>query len=245
MLGWKMFLNTVRIRTASSYKMHLGMALKILETPPDVVGDIVECGTYQGGSAANLSLVAAIVGRKVRIYDSFEGLPPGVPGDREAHFYKPGDYRGSLPTVKRNIRRYGSIENCEFVQGWFDDTLPKHTSPIVLTYVDVDLEASLHTCVLNLWPHLTEKGYFFIDEFTSLNYCSLFFSEKWWDRYLGTTPPGLMGTGTGVALGNYYLGPWSEHADHPRHGLGGLGYTRKDLYGYWTYFPDEAASAQD
>lgn len=52
-----MFLNKFRIPTGTSYKGHLAMALKILETPPDVEGVIVECGSWQGGSSANLSLI--------------------------------------------------------------------------------------------------------------------------------------------------------------------------------------------
>jgi O-methyltransferase len=36
---------------------------------------VVECGTYAGGSTANLSLVCALVGRELEVFDSFEGLP--------------------------------------------------------------------------------------------------------------------------------------------------------------------------
>jgi len=76
-LGFRMFWNTARIQTGTTYKTHLAMALKVLETPPGVAGDIVECGTWKGGCATNLSLVCKITGRKLRIYDSFEGLPEG------------------------------------------------------------------------------------------------------------------------------------------------------------------------
>jgi len=60
---YKMALNKLRIPTGTSYKGHLAMALKILETPPEVASDIVECGTRKGGSAANLSLVCRLAGR--------------------------------------------------------------------------------------------------------------------------------------------------------------------------------------
>ena len=79
-LGIRMFVNTLRIQTATSYKGHLAMALKLLEMPPELSGDVVECGTWKGGSAANLSLVCRIVGRKLLVFDSFEGLPPAIPG---------------------------------------------------------------------------------------------------------------------------------------------------------------------
>ncbi len=235
-LGLRMFWNKHRLPTATSFKAHLAMALKILEVPPDVPGDVVECGTWKGGSAANLSLVCRIVGRKLKIYDSFEGLPEGEPGDREAKFYAKGDYCGTLGEVRDNIARAGAIECCEFVPGWFQDTLPNHSSPVLLAFLDVDLEASLDVCVRNLWPHLIDRGYIFIDEFLRLDYCSLFFSEEYWKRYFQRTPPGLIGGGLGLALGEYYIGPEEERPDHPTQHATAAAYTRKDMSAYWTFY---------
>ena len=45
-IGLRFFLDIIFIKTATSYKTHLAMALKILETPPDVEGVIMECGTF-------------------------------------------------------------------------------------------------------------------------------------------------------------------------------------------------------
>jgi O-methyltransferase len=238
-LGFTMFLNKLRVPMGTSYKSHLAMALKILETSPDVPGDIVECGTWKGGSATNLSLVCKIVGRKLRVYDSFEGLPEGEPTDREASGYEKGDYKGTLDEVKSNISRYGSIESCEFIKGWFNETLPKMNSPVLLAFLDVDLEASLDTCVKNIWPHLVERGYIFTDECAGTNYTSLFYSEKWWAKHFDRFPPGLIGAGTGLPLGEYYIGPWSEIEDHPLQHASTGAYTMKNMSGYWSYYPDE------
>jgi O-methyltransferase len=238
-LGFRMFLNKHRIPTGTSFKSHLVMALKILETPPDVLGVIIECGTWKGGSAANLSLVCKIVGRKLLIYDSFQGLPEGEPGDREAPNYQKGDFRGTLDEVRSNVRRHGAIECCEFIEGWFDETLPKLQSPVLLAFLDVDLEASLETCVRHIWPNLAQTGYVFIDEFVGLDYCALFYSERFWNMYFKTTPPGLIGAGTGLPLGEFYLGPWSERESHPLWHANAGAYTRKDFSGYWAYSPKE------
>ena len=236
-LSFKMFLSNKRIPAGTSYKVHLAMALKILETPPDVPGDVIECGTWKGGSAANLSLVCRIAGRKLKVYDSFEGLPEGKPGDREAKYYKKGEYLGTLNEVKSNIRRYGAIECCEFVKGWFEDTLPKLDSSILLAFLDVDLEASLHTCVKYIWPNLVDQGFIFIDECVGTDYVALFYSEKWWQKYFNRTPPGLIGAGTGLPLGGYYIGPWSERNNHPLQSASSGGYTQKTMSGYWAYYP--------
>lgn len=238
-LGLRMFWNTLRVPTGTTYKAHLAMAVKLLELPPEQTGDVVECGTWKGGSAANLSLVCRIVGRRLRVFDSFQGLPEGRAGDREARFYRAGDYRGTLEEVKRNIARYGAIEVCDFVPGWFEDTLPRLDSDVVLGFVDVDLEASLHTCVRYLWPRLTDGGYLFTDEAVGTDYVALFFSERWWRTYFDRTPPGLIGAGAGIALGEYYLGPLSELPAHPLWLPNGVAYTRKLMSGTWSYYPEE------
>ncbi len=237
-LGLQMMRNKLCIATGTSFKAHLAMALKILETPPTVEGDIVECGTWKGGSAANLSLVCKLAGRKLRIYDSFQGLPEGQPGDREAKHYRRGDYCGTLDEVKANLARYGAPECCEFVPGWFQETLPHQQAPVLLAFLDVDLEASLATCVRYLWPRLVPEGYLFIDECVSPDYCALFYSETWWNKYFGRTPPGLIGAGTGLPLGEFYIGPWPQIQDHPLQHASTGAYTCKSMSGYWAYYPE-------
>jgi len=236
-LGLRMFWNSHRIQTGTSFKAHLVMALKLLETAPDVPGSIMECGTWKGGCAANLSLVCKITGRKLLIYDSFEGLPLGNPA--EAKFYNAGDFCGTLDEVKSNITRYGDIGSCTFVKGWFSDTLPHLSSPVLMAFLDVDLEGSLDTCVRAIWPHLTDQGYVFIDEYVSTDYCALFYSERYWRTHFDCTPPGLIGAGLGLALGEYYVGPWSDRENHPTQHPTGPAYTQKNMSGYWSYYPGQ------
>jgi O-methyltransferase len=236
-LALRMHHNTRRIPTGTSYKAHLAMAVKLLEIPPEVEGAVVECGSFLGGSAANLSLVCRLVGRRLVIYDSFEGLPAPTEGDRYATERTHGAFRGELEQVKENVARYGAIECCDFRKGWFEDTLPHHDSPIVLCFLDVDYQASLRECILNLWPHLTPKGYVFIDEYVLLDYCALFFSERFWQKHFDTTPPGLIGAGSGVGVGSYYLGPRDE--PQPIQAPSSIAYTRRDFSGWWDYFPEE------
>ena len=52
-------------------------------------------------------------------------------------------------------------------------------------------------------------------------------------------PPGLIGSGSGVGVGPYYLGPWREL--NPFQSPMSVAYTRKDFSGYWSYYPDEPA----
>jgi Macrocin-O-methyltransferase (TylF) len=234
-LAFRMLRNTRRVKTGTSYKAHLAMAVKLLEIPPTTRGVVVECGCWLGGSTANLSLICNIVGRRLVVYDSFEGLPAADPNDRYATPLGEGYFKADLEEVKKNVRRYGAIECCEFRQGWFKETLPAHREPIVLCFLDVDYQSSLNECVLNLWPHMTSRGYIFIDEYTRLDYCALFYSERFWKEHFNTAPPGLMGAGTGVGVGQYFLGPLAGRPliQAPT----SVAYTRKDFYGLWDYTP--------
>jgi O-methyltransferase len=236
-LGLRMWRNTRAIWTGISYKAHLAMAVKLLEIPPEVEGAVVECGCYVGGSTVNLSLVCEIVGRELIVYDSFEGLPAPNAGDKYATEEGTGFLAADVELVRDNVRRFGALDHCKFRKGWFDETLPRHREPVVLAFLDVDYQASLDDCVRNLWPHLTERGYVFIDEYVLADYCALFWSERWWRTHFDTTPPGLIGSGSGVGIGGYWLGPFEEWG--LVHEPASIAYTRKDFSGYWAYYPDE------
>jgi O-methyltransferase len=242
-LAWRMLRTTRAVNTATSYKAHLAIAVKLLEVPHDTDGVVVECGCFLGGSTANLSLVCDVVGRQLIAYDSFEGLPAPKGNDQYARHEQTGFLRADLQTVRSNVRRHGALDRVTFRKGWFDETLPRHTEPIVLAFFDVDYQSSLDECVRNLWPHLTERGYVFIDEYVLTDYCALFWSERYWRENFDTTPPGLLGSGTGIGVGQYYLGPFEEW--HAPQDPTSVAYTRKDFSGHWGYDPGSEAGSGD
>ncbi|MEQ1787422.1 MAG: TylF/MycF/NovP-related O-methyltransferase, partial [Acidimicrobiales bacterium] len=205
-LGLRMYRNTRRIWTGISYRAHLAMAVKLWEVPPTQRGVVVECGCFRGGTTANLSLACAAVGRELYVYDSFEGLPPAEDGDVFANPDGAGWLNAQLDQVKAHVERHGAPEVCTYVKGWFSDTTPHHEPPIVLLFLDVDYQSSLTDCILNLWPKLVPRGLCFIDEYIFNDYCALFWSERFWSEHFDRTPPGLMGSGTGISLGGFYMG---------------------------------------
>jgi O-methyltransferase len=98
------------------------LAAAVLRVPRSTPGSVVEWGCYVGGSTANLSLVCAVTGRKLIIFDSFHGLPEPKAYDRWHHavhakltdvYYK-GRFAASQDTVKRNVARLGDLSVCEF-----------------------------------------------------------------------------------------------------------------------------------
>jgi O-methyltransferase len=242
-LTWRMYCNTTKVVTGSSYRAHLAMLIKLLEIPRRTKGVVVECGCYRGGSTANLSLICQAVGRQLIVYDSFEGLPVGDANDSIPTTMSTGALEGSLEDVRANVTRYGAIDVCEFRKGFFSDSLPSHSEPIALCFLDVDFQMSIHQCLVNLWPHLIDEGYLFTDDYTILDLCAVFFSEEFWRREFNRTPPGLIGAGTGVAMGQFWMGPFVKMGGNPAYPMQAplsIGYTRKDFSAHWGYVPPSA-----
>src|SRR3954447_18237573 len=125
----QMVRNTHSIPVMSHLFEHVTMVKTILNVPPDVEGCVVECGTYAGGSTANLSLACALVGRKLEVFDSFQGLPEAAADETSRSLeggegrYPPGQFSPTLEPVRDNVTRYGAIDSCHFHPGFFEDTL--------------------------------------------------------------------------------------------------------------------------
>lgn len=249
-MGFRFWRNYMRITSGTSWRAHLVMAMKLLETSPLEKGDVVECGCWKGGATVNLSLACAIVNRKLRVYDSFEGLPPPVQGDHVAersfkNGFAPGRFGGTREEVTDNVRRLGAIDACSFHKGWFKETLPRHEGAIVLAFWDVDFYDSLHDCLINLWPHLVDGAYLFMDEYRNMAYCSVFFSEKYWRKYFSCDPPGLAGIGTGLQMGMFYTNPAVGMGYPALQYAESTAFCRKGDRCIWDFYPDEQVGSGD
>ena len=148
-----MWRNYREINTGSRVTDHLLMATQIMKIPRSIEGCVVECGSFKGGSAVNLSLACDLCGRRMEIFDSFAGLPEPSSADKQhrllnvsqVHTYEKGAWKGVLDEVKANIAKYGRIEVCNFNVEYFDQTLPSFRTATVFAFLDVDLRESLET----------------------------------------------------------------------------------------------------
>ena len=171
----------------------------------------MECGCYAGASTVNLSLACHLVKRRLFVCDSFKGLPEPreeerytTVGDYNAYYYwQEGEFspEGGLSQVKENVRRFGKIEVCEFVDGYYQDTLKGLDSDsFVLVFEDADLVSSVKECLKHLWPKLEEGCTFYSHEPFSFDVVSLFFDKQWWKENLNSEPPGYFGSGCGFLV---------------------------------------------
>ncbi len=176
-------------------------ARAILEMPKAVHGDFVEAGCFKGGGTAKFSLAAKVAGRRLLVFDSFEGIPEhDEPHEKNIYgnpaFFRKGDYRGDLEEVKDNVAKFGSIENCEFLKGWFEDTLPSVRGPLAGIYLDVDLAASTRTCLKYLYRQLQEGGVLFSQDGHLPLVIDVFSDGRFWEQEVGYPMPHVEGLGT-------------------------------------------------
>lgn len=195
------------VPSATRMLYHVVLAREIFKIPPGVQGDVIECGVFKGASSASLSLVCALVGRKLWVCDSFSGLPVSeaeitrnYPHLKVYGQYRQGMYSGALAEVQENIRRYGDLDRCEFVQGVFSDTLPGFSAKLAFAFVDVDLTSSMQDCIKHIWPRLADEGFIYTDDSCDMEVARIWFDDAWWQKELGQRAPGYVGSGCGLPL---------------------------------------------
>jgi len=137
----------------------------------NILGDIVECGTARGGSAALMGLTLKQLGASERtlwVFDTFEGLPSPTADDPDFEIAKlyTGAYLGSIEDVSASFERLGIYSQAKFVKGLFQDTLPNtKIENIAFLHIDGDWYNSVKTCLENLYNKVAEGGVIQIDDY--------------------------------------------------------------------------------
>jgi hypothetical protein len=141
-----------------------------------IEGDLVECGTCEGGSAALMALWLQRLGsdRKIHVFDTFEGLPPPSANDpdQERGQKWTGKCRGELEQVRGVFRQLGVLDRAIFIKGLFQDTFPTYDfPPIALLHLDADWYDSTMICLQHLWDRVSPGGIIQIDDYHAWEGC--------------------------------------------------------------------------
>lgn len=138
-------------------------------------GDLVECGVAQGGCSALMALKAFEKnenGRRIWLFDSFEGLPEPTAKD-SGSFIRPldrGSCLGTYEEVENLLFSNLKIDrkNVKMVKGWFEETLPKYKNEIneiSFLRIDADWYESVKCCLENLYDNVINGGFIVIDDY--------------------------------------------------------------------------------
>ncbi len=133
-----------------------------------VSGDLVECGSAKGGSAALMALTSRRLGerRKIWLFDTFEGLPAPTSDDPEVASLFTGDCLGTLSEVQALFERLHVAEDARFVKGLFQETLPQsHIPAIAVLHIDGDWYESVKVCLDQLYDKVAPGGVIQFDDY--------------------------------------------------------------------------------
>lgn len=144
-----------------------------------IEGDIVECGVWNGGSAAVLGKALKDCSldnlKCLWLFDSFEGLP--FPSLRDEKVYKKVYYkglcRGSRKNVEMIFKKVGvCLKRIRIVEGWLEETLPNNSvGKISLLHIDTDWYDSVRIALEYFYHKVVEGGFIVIDDYRTLEGC--------------------------------------------------------------------------
>jgi O-methyltransferase len=145
----------------------------------DIPGDIIECGVYNGGSAAIMMHPQFLSGknRNIWLFDSFEGLPPPTENDGsyEKENYFKGWCKGSIEKVEEIFGKLGlPSKHLHIIKGWFQNTFSVENfkiEKIALLHIDSDWYESVKICIENFYPKVSKGGYICFDDYKKFLGC--------------------------------------------------------------------------
>jgi len=192
---------SLRVESPHAQNEILSFTDATLSLPKGGNGILIEAGCFKGGSTSKFSLAAHMANRSLFVFDSFEGIPENDEEHTKNIFgggagFAQGDYCGPIDEVKSNIEKYGKLEQCTFVKGWLDDTLPDLKQPVSVAYIDVDLVSSTKTALKYIYPLLEEGGVLFSQDCHLPLVIELFDDDDFWQNEVGCAKPYMEGLRT-------------------------------------------------
>jgi len=132
-------------------------------------GAIVQCGVWRGGAAALMARASRESGRRIWLFDSFEGFPAPGAEDGADRGIAAGDWTATADDALTALRRLAvHAARASIVPGWFETTLPRAApsiGPIAVLSIDAVLYASVKTCLESLYDQVVAGGVVILDDY--------------------------------------------------------------------------------
>ncbi len=145
-----------------------------------VPGDLIEAGTWRGGSAMMMRAVLDACGdteRALYVADTFAGLPAPdperYPADQGARWHREPRLAVDLAEVRASFQRFGLLDDrVRFLEGRFADTLPAVADRTwAVVRVDGDMYESTIDALSRLWPGVAPGGFVIVDDYGAVGAC--------------------------------------------------------------------------
>ena len=151
-----------------------------------VQGDFVECGVYNGGSAAAMACALRSSNRRLWLYDSFQGMSATRDVDGELASRYVGELVGDEARVREALTTAGFSEDRYTIRkGWFVDTLqlplPEKVSQL---HIDADWYDNVTLILKTFYDRISDGGVIILDDFGHWEGCREAFYDFVKDRGL-------------------------------------------------------------
>jgi O-methyltransferase len=138
-------------------RWNLNQLLRLVASVP---GNLAECGVFEGASARQLCRFASEHGRRVDLFDSFQGL--SAPRQNDGTFWAAGGLSASEEKVRGNL---GEFDCFETFPGWIPEAFPKVADrKYAFVHIDVDLEQPTFDSVAFFYPRMPAGGVILLDD---------------------------------------------------------------------------------
>jgi len=136
-------------------------------------GDIIECGTYKGGSTILIAHVLDMIRSTKHIYacDTFEGHPYDDINSAIDRHTAGRSSDTSVSYVRSKFQKFKVSDRITIVKGKFEDTLVSSLGDktFSLAFVDCNLYHSARSCYSFLYPRIAHRGYIIVHDYVSPN----------------------------------------------------------------------------
>lgn len=135
----------------------------------EVPGDVVEFGCYVGTTSVFLAGRLKATGRKLYLYDSFEGLPPKTGEDESpaGMQFKTGELLATKKQLIKNLKQ-ANVPMPVIKKGWFsaltEADVPKQ---IAFAFLDGDYYHSVRDPLRLIWPRLAPGAIIVVDDYAN------------------------------------------------------------------------------
>lgn len=172
-LGDPLYIEAMRLargRTVQeeSRRANLFLLLKfyVSKLPP---GDIIEFGSFRGGSAIFMARVCAGLGLKSEVWalDTFTGMPTT---DKNIDAHRAGDFQ---ETEIEGLKAYSAkcgLHNLHWIPGLFEHTTKgvlDKSRKMVIAHIDCDIRSAVQFSYNAVKPHMVDGGYIVFDDATT------------------------------------------------------------------------------
>jgi hypothetical protein len=167
---------------ARLYALMLNVKQVLAEGVP---GEMAELGVYRGNSAAVLAHYARTSGRRLYLFDTFEGFDPrdlhGVDQPRGEDFTQT-----SLPLVRQLVGEQSVV----YVQGYFPQSVPPDIAErFSVVHLDCDLYAPMQAGLAFFYPRLSPGGLLLLHDYSSDYFAG---ARQAIDEFVATIPENLV-----------------------------------------------------